>query len=272
MLDQLQNLLENMQGAADPQAQAAERELRKQLGEMEKLLRDQQALRDDTFKRGQSRPQGPGTPDFLGEPGDNGDERPPQGMNKNETPNPMAKDGEKGSPSLQDRQQALRDRLAELQKKLKQLGLKGEKGLDDAQGDMTEAERDLKGEGEGPPKAGEGAQGGKGGASLNDAVQAQGKALEALRGGMQGLQKQMQGSGGQKGNRAVGRRDGRTPGKDPFGRDSGATRGASEGSLHEGQAPAERARRVVEELRRRLADPTRATEERDYLERLLGSP
>ena len=89
---------------------------------------------------------------------------------------------------------------------------------------------------------------------------------------MQGLQKQMQGSGGPNGNRAVGRRDGRSPGKDPFGRDSGAPRGASEGSLHEGQAPAERARRVVEELRRRLADPNRAHEERDYLERLLGSP
>ena len=272
MLDQLQNLLENMQGPTDPKAQAAERELRKQLGEIEKLLRDQQALRDDTFKRGQSRPRGPGIPDFLGEPGDNSDERPPQGLNKNDSPHPFDKEGEEGSPSLQDRQQALRDRLAELQKKLKQLGLKGEKGFDDAEGDMKEAERDLRGEGQGSPGDGSGAPGGKGGQALNDAVQAQGRALEALRGGMQGLQKQMQGSGGPNGNRAVGRRDGRSPGKDPFGRDSGAPRGASEGSLHEGQAPAERARRVVEELRRRLADPNRAHEERDYLERLLGSP
>jgi hypothetical protein len=31
----------------------------------------------------------------------------------------------------------------------------------------------------------------------------------------------------------------------------------------------ERARRVMEELRRRLADPARPVEERDYLERLM---
>ena len=32
---------------------------------------------------------------------------------------------------------------------------------------------------------------------------------------------------------------------------------------------AERARRVLEEFRRRLADPNRPIEERDYLERLM---
>jgi len=34
-------------------------------------------------------------------------------------------------------------------------------------------------------------------------------------------------------------------------------------------AYAERARRVMEELRRRLADPARPVDERDYLERLM---
>ncbi|MGO9432172.1 DUF4175 family protein [Rhodoblastus sp.] len=33
---------------------------------------------------------------------------------------------------------------------------------------------------------------------------------------------------------------------------------------------AERARKVMEELRRRLADPNRPADERDYLERLMN--
>ena len=48
--------------------------------------------------------------------------------------------------------------------------MKGEKGFDDAQGDMKEAEGDLKGGGQG--KAGKNGQGGKGAA-----VDAQGRAL-----------------------------------------------------------------------------------------------
>jgi hypothetical protein len=74
-----------------------------------------------------------------------------------------------------------------LQRQLKSLGMKGEKGLDDAQGDMKEAEGDLKGE---QGKSGQSGQGGKGAA-----VDAQGRALEALREGAQGLQKQMNGQG-----------------------------------------------------------------------------
>ncbi len=77
--------------------------------------------------------------------------------------------------------------MAELQRKLKSLGMKGEKGFDDAQGDMKEAEGDLKGGGQG--KAGKNGKGGKGAA-----VDAQGRALDALRDGAQGLQKQMDGT------------------------------------------------------------------------------
>ena len=49
----------------------------------------------------------------------------------------------------------------------------------------------------------------------------------------------------------------------------GLAQGALEGSLNGGPSVAERARRVLEELRRRLADPSRPEEERDYFERLL---
>ena len=67
---------------------------------------------------------------------------------------------------------------------------------------------------------------------------------------------------------AVGRGDGRQ-GRDPLGRGLDGPRGASEGQLNEGPEATERARRVLQELRRRLADPNRPGDERDYLERLL---
>ena len=53
MLDQMQEMFENMRSAQEDQESPAEREMRKQIGELEKLLRDQQALRDDTFRSDQ---------------------------------------------------------------------------------------------------------------------------------------------------------------------------------------------------------------------------
>src|SRR5271168_5054209 len=62
MLDQMQEMFENMRSAREGQESPGEREMRKQIGELEKLLRDQQALRDDTFRsdqkdRARKRPQ-----------------------------------------------------------------------------------------------------------------------------------------------------------------------------------------------------------------------
>ena len=183
MLDQLQNMFENMRSARDAEADPAMREMRKQLSELEKLLHDQQALRDDTFRRDQRERLRRVTP------GDN-----------------AAPEANEPGPSLEQRQRELRDRLAELQRRLKGLGLKGEKGFGDAQGDMEEAEGDLKGDGQGHGGRGEDGQqqddqglddllGEMGQTGNGRAVEAQGRALEALREGAQGLQQQMQGGG-----------------------------------------------------------------------------
>ena len=262
MLDQLQNMFENMRSARQAEADPAMREMRKQLGELEKLLRDQQSLRDDTFRREQR-------------------ERMRREAGKDRAA-PEANEGERaGEPTLEQRQRALRERLAEMQRRLKGLGLKGEKGFDEAEGDMGEAERDLKGEGEArqgapgeegePDEMGESGQGDAVETGKGRAVDAQGRALQALREGAQGLQQQMQGQGeGQGGYMATRRRPGEFgQGRDPLGRERGDGRGAMEGSLHGGADVAERARRVLQELRRRLADPNRPGDERDYLERLL---
>ena len=54
MLDQMQDMFENLRSGRSAQSDPAERELRKQMSELDKLLRDQQALRDKTFKRSQN--------------------------------------------------------------------------------------------------------------------------------------------------------------------------------------------------------------------------
>ncbi|MGD0763848.1 MAG: TIGR02302 family protein [Roseiarcus sp.] len=252
MLDRLQNMFENMRSARQAEADPALREMRKQLGELEKLLRDQQALRDETFRRDQRER-------LRRDSGEDGAA-------------PQANEGERaGEPTLEQRQRALRERLAEMQRRLKSLGLKGEKGFDEAEGDMKEAEGDLEADGDAPQGAPneDGPPDEMGDTGKGRAVEAQGRALEALREGAQGLQRQMQGDG-QGGFTATRRRPGEFgQGRDPLGRERGDGRGAMEGSLHGGADVAERARRVLQELRRRLADPNRPGDERDYLERLL---
>ena len=246
MLDQMQEMFENMRSAQDGQESPAEREMRKQIGELEKLLRDQQALRDDTFrsdqkdrarKRARRNQSSPDQQDSQGQQDQDGSNAPDQGDNDSDQSDQQGQDqadqGQQGQPQLGDRQQELRDRLAELQRKLKSLGMKGEKGFDDAQGDMKEAEGDLKG---GQGKAGQSGQSGGKGA----AVDAQGRALEALRDGAQGLQKQMEGQGGQgkgrngRGNYVARRsRPGEMPSDDPLGRGAEGEKGREDGPLKE---------------------------------------
>ncbi|MGH6853616.1 MAG: DUF4175 family protein, partial [Methylocella sp.] len=146
-----------------------------------------------------------------------------------------------------------------LQKRLDEAGA-GAKGLDGAQNAMRDAETAL---GQGP--------GGSDGA-----VDAQGRAVEALREGAQKLADAMRGEGegsgageeageGQDGQGSPGRFGG-AEGTDPLGRPAESLRGFDPSARFPG---AERARRVLKELRRRLGEPARPREEMDYLERLL---
>ncbi len=283
MLDQMQEMFENMRSAREGEESPAEREMRKQIGELEKLLHDQQALRDDTFrsdqrdharKRAKNR-AAPGQ-DGQAQPQEDGSNAPDQGDNDaNSSDNQGQDQSDQGGQPLGQRQSELRDRLAELQRQLKSLGMKGEKGFDDAQGDMKEAEGDLSGNQGKPGNGGQGAAGKGGKSGKGAAVDAQGRALDALREGAQGLGKQMQGQGQGQGRNGRGNyvarrtRPGEPPGDDPLGRGAEGDKGREDGPLKETAGAAERARRVMEELRRRLADPARPVDERDYLERLM---
>jgi len=288
MLNQMQEMFENMRGAREAEESPEERQLRKQIDELGKLLRDQQALRDDTFKsdqrdREQKRAKKQRGPRREGEPQADEGSQPPGDLGQNGEEGDQSADEDQGGnppdPQLEQRQKALRDRLAEMQRRLKALGMKGEKGFDDAQGDMKEAEGDLRGDQGGQGEQGQGDKGGqarKGGKTgKGAAVDAQGRALEALRDGAKGLSKQMsqqgqgQGQKGRGGYTARRTRPGEQPGADPLGRDREGNQGSENGPLREMGTVSERARRVMEELRRRLSDPNRPSDERDYLERLL---
>ncbi|MBK9081353.1 MAG: TIGR02302 family protein [Rhizobiales bacterium] len=289
MLDQMQRMMENLKSARrerqrDPQS----REMSRQMGELDRMMREQQRLRDDTFReqrrdrRGQ-RPQ-------RGQRGQQQNPLDDQDMDQGDqgADQDMAEGGDEqmSDEQLRERQKQLRERLEEMKRRMKQFGMNGEKGLDDAEEAMREAEREL-GEGQqgqqGRPRPGEGPQGGQqSGRNRGRAVDAQGRALEGLQRGMQGLAQQMQRQPGQQGgefaegddwgepdpNGEPRRADGQRDPLDRPRRDERNRLNDYSGLNAEGGA-AERARRVLEELRRRLGDPGRPREELDYLERLL---
>jgi hypothetical protein len=110
--------------------------------------------------------------------------------------------------------------------------------------------------------------------NADGAADAQGKALEALRKGAQGLAQAMQQQDGEGQGNGPGARAGRQQGdgsqSDPLGRPlHGKDFGDDLTVKIPGEIDVQRVRRILEELRRRLADPQRPQIELDYLERLL---
>jgi uncharacterized protein (TIGR02302 family) len=253
LLEQLQQMLENLQ-MAQP-GQNGDGDMEQALNELGDMIRKQQQLRDKTFKQGQ----------------DSRRER--QRGNKQ---------GDKGMGELQQDQQGLRDRLKKLQQELAKRGMgqgqKGEKGQKGQQGQQGK-DGDQGDQGDGDDNLGEAdsamgdADGRLGEGNADGAVDSQGRALEALRKGAQNLAQQMQGDGdGQNdgpGNRA-GRQQSGGRDSDPLGRPlHGREFGDDLTVKIPGEIDVQRVRRILEELRRRLADPQRPQLELDYIERLL---
>ena len=105
------------------------------------------------------------------------------------------------------------------------------------------------------------------------AVDAQGRALEALRRGAQSLAQQMQQGQGQGPGPGQPSRTGQARANqdtDPLGRPlRGRDYGDDVTVKVPGEIDVQRARRILEELRKRFADPLRPQLELDYIERLL---
>jgi hypothetical protein len=120
------------------------------------------------------------------------------------------------------------------------------------------------------------AEGALGDGNSDSAVDAQGRALDAMRKGAQGMAQSMQqqmgqgqgpGGPGQPGRQGQSRAQQET---DPLGRPlRGRDYGDDVTVKVPGEIDVQRARRILEELRRRFADPQRPQIELDYLQRLL---
>ncbi|OJX99902.1 MAG: TIGR02302 family protein [Rhizobiales bacterium 62-17] len=268
MLDQLQNMLENLQTARrQSQQNSAQREMNRALNQLDQMMRDQQELRDDTYGESQGRPRQRAQRNQQQR--QNGQQQRGQRQQGQQQPGQQGEGDEQDNADnpngqgLQQRQEALRKQLQDLQRRMREMGLPPEQGFSDAEDAMNEAEQQLgEGSGEGQGKA----------------VGSQGRALESLRKGAQSMAQQMQQQGGQPGEQSGGPGDPNGPGQrgrdaarsDPLGRES-RDRGDNSRSRYDplGVPAAQRAQQVLEELRRRLGDQTRPREELDYLERLL---
>ena len=275
MLNDLQQMLENLQSADSGQQDDSAQEMNQALDDLDQMTRDQQQLRDKTYRESRKAPKAtqprkeqPGAqsqPQQSQQPSMNDDEDDEESdsadSNDQGQPDQQADaEGDQSQP-LQQGQQALRDKLGQLQKKLKELGSKGSPGFDAAGKAMKEAEQGI----------GQGRQG------QGRAVDAQGRALEGLRQGAQQLAQEMQENGqGQNGQAGQQQPGGSSKGQqgqngrgDPLGRDNFGRNNAQSRYDPLGVPAAQRAQRVLEELRRRLGDAGRPREELDYLERLL---
>jgi uncharacterized protein (TIGR02302 family) len=224
------------------------------LNELGDMIRKQQQLRDKTFKQGQDSRR-----DRM-----------------------RGKQGDQSMSDLQQDQQGLRDRLKRLQEELAKRGMgpgqRGEKGQRGEQGQQGQGQQGDQGDGEDGLGEADSAMGDASGrlgeGNADGAVDSQGRALEALRKGAQSLAEAMQQGDGDgqndgPGNRA-GRQQGSQRGSDPLGRPlHGREFGDDYTVKIPGEIDVQRVRRILEELRRRLADPSRPQIELDYIERLL---
>ncbi len=281
LMQELQQMLQGLQaGRQQQQQQMGEggEQGENPLDQLSDMIRRQQQLRDQTFRRNQEqrraqrnqqsqRPgqQGQQRPGQRGQQGQQGEQgqQPGQGGEEGE--------GEQGYSQLGDGQRALRELLDQLREQLGQQGegqgeseggRQAQQGLGNAGRAMREAEEAL------------GRSDGQG------AADAQGRALRSLQQGAQGLARQQQEGQGQQQGQGQGQQPGQ-PGRngqagnqdyDPLGRPTRGREPNENSNVripNAGEGAAQRAQRVLEELRRRLSDPDRPTLETDYIERLL---
>jgi uncharacterized protein (TIGR02302 family) len=239
--------------------QQGDGDMEQALNELGDMIRKQQQLRDKTFKQGQD----------------------------SRRDHARGKQNDQSMGDLQQDQQGLRDRLKKLQQELAKRGMGQQQGQPGQRGEKGQKGQD------GDPQQGQGSQQGDSEDGLGDAdnamddagsklgegnadgaVDSQGQALEALRKGAQKLAEGMQqgdgdGQGNGPGDRAGRQQNGGNT-SDPLGRPlHGREFGDDLTVKIPGEIDVQRVRRILEELRRRLADPQRPQIELDYIERLL---
>ena len=250
LLSQLEEMMNNLQAGRQQQGGGEQSEMRQQMDRLGEIMRRQQEMMNETHRldqmqRGQRQrgQQGEQGEDQQGQQGQ-GQNRQGQGMTAEEFAEAMRR--------LQEGQGELEGELGSLMQGLEGLGIQPGEGFGEAGEAMGEAEQAL-GDSEGERAVGE-----------------QGRALEALRRGAQDMMNQMQQA--MQGDRGGSEQGGRQQNadRDPLGRPR-ATTGPDFGDTVEvpDEIDTQRARQILEAIRRRLGDALSPELERSYLERLL---
>ncbi|MCF6320442.1 MAG: TIGR02302 family protein [Rhizobiaceae bacterium] len=261
LLSEMQRMMDNLRAGRHMQQRQAEgNQMNQTLNQLSELMREQQRLLDETFQmeqRRQQNQQGQSNPGNQEQQNgqQNRDQQSQNGENQQQNGEMTAQELADALRQLQEQQQALQEQLSGLNQRLEELGLEPSGEFGEAGEEMGEAGRQL-GQGE-----------------TGDAAGSQGRALEALRQGAQSMMRQMAGDR-QQGGRQQGRgNSGRNSNmaRDPLGRnqqDQGM--GLDSGNTDiPGEIDAQRARDILDAIRKRLSKPEQRLIEKKYLERLL---
>ena len=256
LLQELQRMMNNLQTARPGQQQQQQSDqFSEQMNKLGEMMREQQRLMDQTFdmqRRQQGGQQGQQEGDNRqtqrngqrrGEGGESGQQQPM-------TPEEFAE----AMRQLQEQQGELQRQMQQMQEDLRGMGLDPGEKLGEAGEAMGGAEQLL-----GESQAGE-------------ATGEQGRALQAMREGAQQMMQNMQNQAGEQGRRGERGQHGQQTreDRDPLGRQS-RSQGPQLGNDTKvpGEIDAQRARRILEAIRRKLGETTRPKLELDYLDRLL---
>jgi uncharacterized protein (TIGR02302 family) len=254
LLSQLQNMLENLRMARPGQMpQQGSGEAQKMMRDMRELMQRQQQLLDRSFRAQQQQGQ-QGQQGRMGQRGQQQGQQPGQQQGGGDQPDP---NGQMGDAAGQ--QEGLRRMLGEMMRRL------GD-GLGDIPEPLGRAERAMR-------DATEALQRREPGDAIGPQTEALDQLQQAARDFAQQMQRRMQGQWGNPNDDEVGATDG-TPRdrveRDPLGRPLSNNGTYDQGDVKiPDQNTLQKAREILDELRRRAGERFRPEIELDYIDRLL---
>jgi uncharacterized protein (TIGR02302 family) len=264
MLSQLQQMLENLRNGNMAQMQQGQMgQMGQMLSQLQDLARQQQELLDQTFRDAQEQDPSGQQGDMQGQM-----QMPGQGQMPGQTPGRQPRPGQRGQQGQQGQmgqqgqpsggaaqQEALRRQLGELMRQFGEMGGEIPRPLGRAERAMRDAGQALS---QGQPGA---------------AVPPQTQALDELQQGMQAMAEEMaqQMMMGQMPGQMPGQqRQQSNRGRDPLGRPLPGFGSADTNDVDiPEQSELQRAREILDELRRRAGEFSRPKPELDYIDRLL---
>jgi uncharacterized protein (TIGR02302 family) len=250
MLSELRDMLENLQQAQPGQNQQAQ-EMMQALDALSGIIQEQQKLLDETFRAQQQGENGQQMPGQEGQQGEQGQgQQQGQGQGQGQQGQGQQGQGQRSFGQLQQGQGDLQQQLQQLMDQLRGMG--------------AQPPEQFGGAGEAMGNAGEAL----GQENAGQATEQQTLALDRLRQGARSLAEQMMQGMGQPG--PMGRAFNGNGDRDPLGRPM-PTQGLDDGDSVKvpEESEMQRARQILEELRRRLGQRERPQLELDYIERLI---